>query len=538
MSIDNITKRFITTASQEKAAADGCIFNERKAEHVVEFFRRFLCHSKGSDFAGRPFELLPWQRDEIVFPLFGWERPDKSRLYRKTYIEVPKKNGKSTLASGVGLYLLVGDNEPGAEVYSAATELEQASIVHGEACNMVDASPALTSILDINRSTKAIQFKSRKSVYRALSSEAASKEGLNAHAIIADELHAWKGDKLWNTLKYAFAARRNPLMFVITTAGDDPLCVCYQQHLYAKGILDGTIVDERFFAFIRAATSDDEWTAPATWLKANPSLGDKSEHPIRLDDFAHDVDEAKATPTTQETFKRYRLNVWQTAQQPWLRMEDWRACTEDFKPEEMLGKVCFGGLDLSKTRDMTAFILIFPWENETYRLLPYFWLPEDTVNDRSAPSQFREWAKLGLLETTPGNVCDYSFVEKRIAELSHDYDLLGYAYDPYNAENVTQRLDEIHGIPRQEFRQTINNFAEPTAEFERLVVSNKLHHANHPILTWQAGNVSVRTDANNNRRPIKPEFADNRKIDGIVAAIMALAMAMADETQGVSSIVY
>ncbi len=522
--MDSATRRRIVTPADEIAARNGCYYDERAGMRVVEFFRRFLRHSKGSDFAGRPFELLDWQREEIILPLFGWKRSDGMRRFRKTYLEIPKKNGKSTLASGIGLYLLVGDNEPGAEVYSAATDQTQASIVHGEAINMVDASPELSSILQVNRSNRNIIFPGCKSYYRALSSDAAGKEGLNAHAVIADELHVWKGRKLWAALRYAFRARKQGLLFVITTAGDDPTSVCFEQHLYARDVLSGVNTDERFFAYIRAANESlgDNWTDPAVWHKANPGLGTVID-PI---EFAHDVEEAKKSPLSQSEFKRYSLNIWASAQQPWLRMEDWNACQQAYTLESLAGRECYGGLDLAKTRDMTALVLVFPELDGTYKLWPFFWLPEDTVHDPDMPEHYRLWQREGWIETTPGNVCDYGFIEKRILEISQQFDLRKYAFDPYNAEATTQRLEDQHDIKRIAFQQTIKNFAEPTSEFERLVLSQKLVHNGHPILAWQAGNVNVRTDANNNRRPVKPQRGDTRTIDGIVAAIMGLAQAL------------
>ena len=512
--------KWIRTAADERAAAGGCQFDERAAEKVARFFSRFLCHSKG-DWAGKPFELLDWQRDDVVYPLFGWKRPDGSRRFRRAYIELAKKNGKSTLAAGIGLYMLVADGEQGAEVYSAATDQKQASIVHGEAINMVDASPELSSRLTINRTTKTIAFPATKSVYRALSSGHRSQEGLNAHAIVIDELHAWYGRELWDALKYAFRSRRQGLQFVITTAGDDMLSVCREQHDYAAGVINGTIPDERFFGCIRAADVLDDWTEPAVWRKANPSLGIT----IREDEFAADVAEAQKSPTTQAAFKRYSLNVWATATNPWLRIEDWLACEEPYTEEDLAGHECFAGLDLASTTDMSALVLLFP-DADRCRLLPYFWLPEDAAADRDAPEEYCVWARNGQLRTTPGNVCDYDVVERDVGLLSTRFKIRELAYDPYNAESLTQRLESNHAIKRIAFPQTMPNFAGPTKEFERLILGRRIRHNGHPILNWMAGNVNVFSDANGNMRPVKPKRGDKRKIDGIVAAIMAKGRAM------------
>lgn len=523
--------KWIRSTADEMAVKAGCYFDERAAAHVVEFFRKYLRHSKGK-WAGKPFELIPWQCDDVIYPLFGWMREDKTRRYRKSFIEIPKKNGKSTIAAGIGLYLLVADGEAGAEVFSAAADRDQASIVHGEAIHMVEASEALQSVLRINQTTKTITFEKTKSMYRALSSEAESKEGLNASGIIVDELHVWYGRKLWDALKYAGRARSQPLTFVITTAGDDPLSVCREQYDYAKGVLAGTVNDDRFFAYIREAQPNDDWMDPDVWKKANPSLGIT----INEADFAADMLEASKTPTTQASAKRYSLNLWATATNPWLRIEDWNRCEEPYTADMLEGMTCHAGLDLAKTRDMTALVLIFRHEEtRILRLLPFFWLPEAAVHDPDKPEEYRVWAREGLLEVTPGNVCDYTFITRRLVELKERFDIRELAFDPYNAEQLTQELESEHDLKRIAFPQTIQHFTEPTKEFERLILSRGLRHNGNPILTWQAGNVSVRTDANGNIRPVKPPQGDPRKIDGIVAAIMGLARSMLDVEEPVTA---
>jgi phage terminase large subunit-like protein len=517
------SSRWIKSAADELAVSNGCYFDEAAAVRVVEFFQRFLRHSKGQ-WGGKPFELLDWQRNDVIYPLFGWRRPDGFRRFRKAYVELPKKNGKSTLAAGIGLYLLVADDEPGAEVYSAATDQKQAGIVHNEAILMVEASAELANHLKVNQSTRTISFGRTKSVYRALSAAARSKEGLNASGIIADELHVWHGRELWDTLKYAFAARQQGLLFAITTAGEDMQGICREQHDYATNVIAGSIPDDRFFGYIRAAGPDDDWTKPETWYKANPSLGIT----IKLDDFAADAQEAQKTPSAQASFKRYRLNIWGGATNPWLPLDAWSACKANFTPDDMKGRECYGGLDLSTTRDMTAFVLVFP-DDDGYRVLPYFWLPEDTIRDPDSPHEFRVWRDQGFLVSTPGNVLDYGFVENHIAELAERFDIRNYGYDPHYATQTAIRLRDEHSLQGYSFAQTVNNFAGPTAEFERLVLGGKLRHNGHPILTAQAGHTCVWSDANSNKRPVKPKKGDRRKIDGIVAGIMALARAIERE---------
>ena len=526
--MDSATKRWVKNAADEYAVSQGCFFDEAKAKHVEDFFRIFLRHSKG-EWAGKPFELLDWQREDLVYPLFGWQRPDGTRRFRRSFVFLPKKQGKSTIASGLGLYMLCGDGEPGSEVYSAANDQQQASIVHGEAINMVEASPELSALLKINFSNKNIIYPGTRSYYRALSSSPAGSEGLNAHAVVIDELHAWRGDKLWNSLKYAFRARRQGLIFVITTAGDDETSVCYQQYEYAKQVLSGDVKDDRFFSFVCEASKDDDWTQEETWHKANPSLGQT----VRLDDFAADVSEARNAPASvQSAFKRYSLNIWTSSTNAMLKPEDWASCKRDFTEQDLHGEPCWGGLDLSKSRDMTAFSLTFKTtfeedtENNEYKVLTWYWLPEDVATHKDAPSYIRDWVDRGFIYLTPGNVCDYNFVINSIVSISQRFSIQHFAYDPWNAESTTQALADTHGIKRVSFSQTASNYAEPTAEFERLVLSGRLHHNDNPVLNWQARNVVAKTDVNGNRRPVKPTFEDPRKIDGVVATIMALSQAM------------
>ena len=315
----------IRNTADERAALRGCTWSRWHAERVEQFCRTFCCHSKGQ-WAGQPFELLPWQRDDLVYPLFGWRRPDGTRRFRRAYIEVAKKNGKSALVSALGLYLLIGDQEPGAEVYSCAADRPQATIVHTEAVNMVDASPSLQNLLTVNRSTFGITYPDTKSVYKAWSGKAKGKSGFNAHGLLCDELQEWQGREMWENLIHAGRARRQPLLIVITNAGDDMLSVCREQHDYAERVLDGSFDDERFFALIYSVTAEElAERGPMDrdlWRKANPSLG----HTINEDDFARDVQEAMRVPTAWAEFCRKSFSIWNTGTKRWLNIHQWRSC--------------------------------------------------------------------------------------------------------------------------------------------------------------------------------------------------------------------
>ena len=520
-------RRWIHSEADQLAFHAGCRFNERLALHAAEFFPKFLRHSKGQ-WAGKPFDLLPWQRDELIMPLFGWVRPDGTRRYRRVFVEIPKKNGKSTLASGIGLYMLCADGEAGAEIYSVASDQDQASIVHGEAIHMADASEQLTACLKINRSTRNIGYGATNSYYRALAANPRTMEGRQIHCCIIDELHIWRGREAWDALRYGFRARTNPLQFIITTAGDDDQSVCYQQLERARGVLSGSIRDDSLLPLIYEAAPEDDWTIEPTWAKANPSLGAT----FTAEALAEDVAAAKGRLSEEASFKRYTLNLWQKATNPWLSPDAWARNARSYSADDLHGQMCFGGIDLSRTRDMTAFALIFPCEEDgrtIYKQLVRFWLPEVAVEVYKDRIDIEEWKRDGWLEIIGE---DYDPVMQVIVEASQMFDLGGIAFDATYAFDLAKTASEEHGVEMFKFSQTVMQFAGPTAEYERLLGHEALWHNGNPILTWQAGHVQVKTDANANKRPIKPPNEDHRKIDGIVAAIMALDLVQRNEGLG------
>jgi phage terminase large subunit-like protein len=528
-------QQWVHSIADEHAVRSGCRFNVRLAEHAAAFFPKFLRHSKGQ-WGDQPFELTDWQRDDLIYPLFGWVRPDGTRRFRRTYIEIPKKNYKSTTASGIGLYMFCGDDEPGAEVYSMAADKDQARVVHNEAINMIEASPDLDAVLKINRTTGTIAYKATKSVYRVISGSPKGKHGFNIHCGIADELHEWYGWELWNKIKYGYRARLNPLQLVITNAGDDLQSVCYKQREKAEGIINGTIYDDSFFALVMAtdrAEAESEIAAVKAGQcdlpvarKCNPGLG----HVIKEDDLLVDIQDAIQTPSEMPNLLRLTYGVWSVGSAPWLNTEQWKECGDDYTEEDLLGQLCYVGLDLSQTCDMTAAVLVFPQEDGEYRQLAHFWLPAETIENERKIVDYTTWQKEGYLTAIPGAVIENSWIEAFLAdEVFPRFDVAGVVYDPMYADDLTQRIEEDHGIQRIKFPQTIIHFAGPTSAYERLVISGKMRHNHQPVLTWQAGHCQVKIDVNNNKRPIKPPSDDHRKIDGMVAAIMALSQAMAPD---------
>jgi len=515
-------RRWIRSEADERAFANGCRFNERLALHVVEFFPKYLRHSKGR-WAGQPFELLPWQRDDLLMPLFGWVRPDGLRRFRRAFTEIPKKNGKSTLASGLGLYMLCADGEAGAEVYSAAADKDQASIVHGEAIRMAEASDSLAACLKINRSTRNILYHANNSWYRALSSEAATKEGLNIHCCIIDEFHIWHGRDLYDTLRYGYRSRLQPLEFIITTAGDDDQSICYEELERARAHQRGELLDDSYFSLIYEADPQCDWKDEAEWAKANPSMGST----FNIESLREDANKAAAGRIAEQAvFKRYSLNIWQKSANPWLSMDDWDRNAEEYDLASFAGRDCYAGLDLSRTRDMSALVLIFVDDSGQqciYRQLPYFWIPRVALETYKQKLNLAQWTHNKYLDVLDDS---YDLIERQICKVAETCNLLGIGYDPMYARDFMERINQEHGIPIIEIPQTIMSFAGPTAEYERLLIHDCLKHPNHPILNWQASHVQVKTDANNNKRPVKPPLEDHRKIDGIVAGIMGLRLAM------------
>ena len=505
--------QWIHSPRDEKAVMEGCRFDIRAAERVRTFFTKFLRHSKGQ-WAGQPFALLDWQWREVVAPLFGWKRADGTRRYRRAYIEVPKKNGKSALFSGLSLYLLAADGEPGAEIYSAAVDRDQASIVFNEAANMVEVSSQLSSRLSVVRSTKRIVMPRTRSFYKALSADVPAKEGINAHAILIDELHAQKTRQLWDTLRYAGAARRQPLHLSITTAGFDRHSICWEQHDYAEKVLDGTIEDSSFLSFIAAAGAEDDWTNTEVWQKANPSFGIT----ISAEQFAEDCREAQESPAKENSFRRYRLNQWTEQEVRWLSMEKWDACSASLG--DLQGRECYAGLDLSSTTDITALVLVFPSEDR-YDVLPLFWVPEEGARQRERRDRvpYLQWIREGHIEATPGEVIDYDRIRTRINELGQQYQIREIAIDRWNATQLATQL-EGDGFEMVAFGQGYASMNWPCKKLEELVLGGKIAHGGNPVLRWMAGNVSIEKDAADNWKPSKKKSIE--RIDGIVALIMGV----------------
>lgn len=493
----------------------GLVFDQVAAERVIRFFS-LLHHSKG-EWAGKPFVPLDWQQF-LLSVLFGWKRKiDGLRRFRRAYIEIPKKNGKSTICSGISLYLLVADAEAGAEIYNAAADRDQASIVYSEAANMAEASPALNSRLEVVRSTKRIVFPATRSVYKALSAEVNTKEGINWHGLIFDELHAQKTRDMFDTLTYGGAARRQPLFAAITTAGYDRESICYEQRDYAVQILEQRIEDDSFFGFIACAEETEDWKDPVVWRRANPSYGIT----IKEDAFENDAKEAQASPAKENSFRRYRLNQWTEQDVRAIPMDQWDAGARQVSAESLFGHSAHAGLDLGSTSDLTALGLIFEFEGLPL-LKPYFWVPAASLHKKEnrMRSVYQTWAKQGFLKVTEGNTTDYDVVRRDLNELAALFAIREIAVDRLfqGAQLCTQLMQD--GFDVIAFGQGFASMAAPTKEFLERLANGTLLHDGSPVLGWMAGNLAIEQDAAGNQKPTKKKSGG--KIDGIVSSIMGL----------------
>ena len=504
-----------------KFKAKNSVYNKELADYAVDFIQ-CLCHTKGT-WAGKPFQLLSWQ-EQIIRDLFGIVKPNGYRQFNTAYIEIPKKNGKSELAAAVALLLCCGDGEQRAEIYGCAADRGQATIVFDVAADMVRMCPALNKRCKILTSQKRIIYLPTNSFYQVLSAEAYSKHGFNIHGVVFDELHTQPNRKLFDVMtKGSGDARMQPLYFLITTAGTDTNSICYETHQKAVDILEGRKIDPTFYPVIYGAGQEEDWTDPKVWKKANPSLGET----IGMDKVKAACDSAKQNPGEENSFRQLRLNQWVKQAVRWMPMDKWDACAFPVNPEDLEGRVCYGGLDLSSTSDLTAFVLVFPPEDdeEPYYILPYFWLPEETlpirVNRDHVP--YDVWERQGFIQTTEGNVVHYGFIEKYIEQLGEKYNIREIAFDRWGAVQMVQNLEGM-GFTVVPMGQGFASMSPPTKELMKLTLEKKLAHSGHPVLRWNMDNIFIRTDPAGNIKADKAKSTE--KIDGAVATIMALDRAI------------
>ena len=523
-------------------------FDQGKADRAINFIKT-LKHTKGK-WRGVPFTMMDWQA-QALSDVFGTMREAGYRQYNTAYLEISKKQGKSELGAGIALQGLCADDEWAAEVYGCAADRQQASIIFDVAVDMVDQNPALKKRIKPVLSQKRLVYLPTKSFYQVLSAEAYSKHGLNVSRVVFDEIHAQPNRHLYDVMTDGSGdARLQPLFFVITTAGDDPDrgSIGWEVHQLAVDILTGVKYDPTFYAMIYGLDRDNKriwrgreyevadanwedekvwrkvWSNPKTWVTVNPSI----DHTVPMEKVVDQFTRAEGNPSKEKNFRWLRLNSWEKIKGgKWLSVDVWNLCKGKINIERLKGRPCYGGLDLSSKIDMTAFVLLFPPDdiNKKWIILPWFWLPEDCIAERVDKDKVKYdiWAQQGYLKTTSGNVIDYAFIEKEIIGLRDDFDIQEIGFDPWNAMQTAIKLGD-EGLTMVEVRQGFKSMSPAMKEIEQLVRGKKLLHSGHPVLAWNAGNVVVKIDENENVRPIKGKGIE--RIDGLVATINAMARAM------------
>ena len=514
--------RHLEDRKREKTARYPYRFDAGKAAKVVQFFA-LLKHYKG-EWSGQPIVLEPWQVF-IVGSVFGWvHKKTGLRRFRKSYVEIPRKNGKSLLAAGMILYGTFFDGEPGAEGYVAAMKRDQAKIVFGDAKKLVQTS-GLRSRIKVNVGN--MHQEATASKLEPLSSEHDSMDGLNVHICILDEFHAQKVRGIIDVMETAMGARRQPHLFEITTAGDDPLSPCGVEHDYACRLLTGIFKDETFFTFIAHADEGDDPFKVATWKKANPNYGIS----VKPEDLRALAKKARQMPSALATFRQKRLNVWVNTSTPWLNLEGWRKGQSEWEPDILAGRACWGGTDLSSKADLSAFVLVFPPvpDDSVWRLLCWFFTPEDEVelHAQRARAPYQQWIDEGYIAANPGTRIDQNVILETIREAAGTYNLQFVGFDPWNAEKLVTDLNESWGDERAVvIDQTFKQLSDPSKEFEVEVAAGRVDAGGNPVMAWMVANVVIIMDGNANIRPTKDPKKSRGRIDGVVAAIMGIKLAI------------
>jgi len=498
-------------------------FDLERADRFVRFAQK-LKHYKG-EWAGQYIALQPHQ----VFRLgsvFGWVHVETGlRRFRTAYNEIPRKNGKSLEAAVVALYTTFFDHEPGAEGYTIATKREQAKIVFTDAKKLV-LSSGLKDRIAVQVANLHVETSSSK--LEPLGADHDSTDGLNPSLIITDEFHAHKDRGLIDVMETATGARRQPLHFQITTAGDDPVSPCGDQHDYACKILDQILVDESFFAFLAHADLEDDWLNETTWRKANPNYGVS----VKVDDLRALALKAKSMPAASATFKQKRLNLWVSASQAWLSLDGWRLGQHrDWTAEDLRGQTCYVGIDLASKLDLCAMVFVFP-PTETrlaWRLLSWVWTPAETLRDRAHRDRapYEVWAEQGHLLLSPGTTIDHELIRQVLVAERERFHIAQIGFDPWHAGTIIDRLKSEDGFSDDqvvEVPQTFKGMSDASLQFEAAVVAGKVDAHDSPLFAWCASNAVVQRDGKDNIQPIKKR--SRGRIDPVVAAIIGMSLAI------------
>lgn len=499
----------------EQGEAKGFFWDEAAAEEIV-YFCGLIRHYKG-EWAGRVWTPEPWQIF-ILTNIFGWKlRATGKRRFRKAYVEVPRKNGKTFLGAAVTLYGLTLDCEPGAEIYSVATKKDQAKLLLNDAVRMVGQSASLRKLVKTFKASMVCERLAAK--FEPLGRDSKSLDGLNPHIALLDELHAWRDADLYDVISGAFGARSNYLLMAITTAGFNTSGICYERRGHGEKVLTlpGEYDDEELFVFIAAADEGDDPFAPETWAKANPNLGVSK----KWEAMAKAAEEAKRLPRARAEFLAKQLNRWVNAAKSWLVLEQWRRCAMEVPDSTLRGCECWGGFDLAPVNDLSTLVLVFLLPSGRHAVRVWCWCPEANVEERSTLNgvPYRAWAEAGHIRRTDGEVTDFEAVKNDVKRICDEWKPKGIAYDPSFAGETAQWLD-AQGVPMVPFRQGFLSMGPAVAALQRSIVGKVLAHPNNPILTWCATNVTAKRDEAGNEKFVKTS-EPSKKIDCMVALAMA-----------------
>ena len=508
-------------------------FRERVAEGVCEWIPENCKHHKG-EFAGQPFALEDWER-QIVGHLFAWFRQDGTRRYRTCFLYVPKKNGKTCLTAALGLLLMVADDEPGAEIYSCSGDREQATLGFSEAVYYIETNDVFSDHIEVFQGYKSFKYAAAGSYWKVLSSEARTKHGPNVHGLLVDELHVFRDAELLDTLTAGHVSRRQPVTIYTTTAAPAGENVCNNEVDYARGVRDGRIKNPHYLPALWEASREDadNWRDLDVWRRVNPNFGISINASYCRDQLLR----VKDKPSEVNKLKRLHLNIQTESVTQWIDVEAWGSCPAPTQGIEDTDSPCYVGLDLGRTKDITGLVGYWP---ESGDVRAEAWVPEAALESGVNHEMYQQWYNDGYLKITPGNVTDYNFIEKRITEIFKGEwrGAQAMAYDPWNATQLINNLTEKHGMEDELvlFRQGPLSFNEPTKELEALVMAQRLRHGSNPVLNWMIGNACVRMDENENIRPVKQSKNSNKKIDMVIALVMAIGISMTTEEDNTSYI--
>lgn len=522
-----------TEKKKKKATAlisDRYYFDQEAADRVCAFFPRFLSHVKG-ELGGQPYDPMPWIKERILRPVFGWKDKETGyRMIRTVYAQLPRKNDKTTCITGIGLYMLVGEDEPGAEIYNAAADREQARISFDIAKGMILHNERLQKALKIYRDS--IVRESTLSTYKVISSDADTKHGYNSQCVICDELHAWPGRDLFDVLDTSTGSRRQPLTLMITTPGHDKRSVCYQKYLYAKKVQSGEIVDSTFLPIIFETDKESDPLSEETWKAANPGYGVT----VKKEYIFTRAQRALAEPSYMNTFKRLHLGQWVDSAATWISKMHWDNCAGPVKKlEDFRGRDCFLFFDLASKDDMVALCMVFP-DGDHVDVLMKYWVTEYRASERKKRNEvdYFVWIKQGHVEMIPGNSYDHQMVRSTIYEINKICNIRAVGYDEWNASQIALDLTGDGMEPNGWNPGNWKLWNAPTKTLERMVISGKINHMGHPVLAWNMENVVIRYkngglktgDNDDNFKEddyIRPDKAQSKdKIDGVIALVGAL----------------